>query len=91
MSTPFATTRIILQELGEKEPKSQSSRTVRRRLRERGLKNLRSLKKPILSKKNIKALLKFAYDHVSWPENQWKNAIFSDKSKFNLFGLDRKG
>ena len=34
-----------------------------------------AVKKPALSKKNIKARLKFAREHMNWPLRQWYTGI----------------
>ena len=34
--------------------------------------------------------LKFVTEHVIWTEEQWDCIYFSDESKFNLFGCDRR-
>lgn len=62
--------------------------TVRRRLREAGLNARRPAKKPLLTKKMTQARLNWAKEHSSWTENDWKNVLWSDETKFNLFGSD---
>jgi hypothetical protein len=41
-----------------------------------------------LSKKHKDRHLKWAKAHQHWTANDWKTVIFSDESKFNLFGSD---
>lgn len=65
-----------------------SYKTVQRRLREQGLFSRRAAKKPLISKKNRKARLKFAREHVNWSIKKWKTVLWSDESKFQLFGSD---
>jgi transposase len=62
-----------------------SKNTVKRRLVEAGLNGRVARKKPLLSKKNIKARYQWAKDHLDWTEDDWKNVIFSDESPFQLF------
>uniref|UniRef100_A0A8R1DWF7 HTH_Tnp_Tc3_2 domain-containing protein n=1 Tax=Caenorhabditis japonica TaxID=281687 RepID=A0A8R1DWF7_CAEJA len=50
-----------------------SRRTIRRRLQVAGLHGRRPVKKPL---------------HLSWGPREWANHIWSDESKFNLFGTD---
>ena len=45
---------------------------------------------PLTSFKNRKLRLAFAKAHQNWTVDQWKNILFSDESKFNLFGSDGK-
>ena len=46
------------------------------------------IKRPWLIKRNVNKArrLEFAKKHVNNCENFWKNVVFSDESKFNLFG-----
>uniref|UniRef100_A0A8R1IHD8 HTH_Tnp_Tc3_2 domain-containing protein n=1 Tax=Caenorhabditis japonica TaxID=281687 RepID=A0A8R1IHD8_CAEJA len=65
-----------------------SSRTIRRRLQVAGLHGRRPVKKPLVSLKNRKARVEWAKQHLSWGPREWANHIWSDESKFNLFGTD---
>lgn len=75
----------ILAELGNP---SVSSRTVQRRLVEMGLPGRRPAKKPLLTKKNRDSRLLFANRHLHWTAKDWRKVLFSDESKFNIFGSD---
>lgn len=46
------------------------------------------LKKPFINEKNQISRLNFAKTHISKDLNFWKTVIFSDESKFNIFGSD---
>ena len=65
-----------------------SSKTVQRRLVAAGLHGRRPAKKPLISIKNRKARVEFAKRHIGWQIEDWKKVIFSDESKFLLFGSD---
>jgi transposase len=65
-----------------------SSKTVQRRLRSAGLNGCRPAKKPFISVKNRAARLAFARKHLTWTVIDWQKVIFSDESKFVLFGSD---
>lgn len=65
-----------------------SSKTVQRRLVSAGLNGRRPAKKPLISTKNRKARIDFAKRHLNWSIEDWKKVIFSDESKFLLFGSD---
>ncbi|CAI2333389.1 unnamed protein product [Caenorhabditis sp. 36 PRJEB53466] len=65
-----------------------SLRTVRRRLQHAGLHGRRPAKKPSISKKNRIARVAWAKAHLHWGRQEWANHVFSDESKFNLFGTD---
>ena len=38
--------------------------------------------------KNRKARVEFAKNHIKWSKEDWKNVLFSDESKYCLFGSD---
>lgn len=65
-----------------------TSRTIRNRLREAGLMGRSARKVPLLSKKNIKKRLEFAIQHLG--RENWRNVLWSDETKINLFGSDGK-
>lgn len=67
---------------------SISTETVRRRLVENGLFGRRPVKKPLISKKNKQARIQFARDHINWTNINWNSVLFSDESKFMIFGSD---
>ena len=45
-------------------------------------------KKPFISKVNLKKRLIFENDHKNKGLDVWRQVIFSDESKFNIFGSD---
>lgn len=60
-------------------------RTVRKRLREAGLRGCVAAKKPLLSDANCAKRLRFAREHKNWTVNQWRKVLFSDESTYELF------
>jgi Transposase/Homeodomain-like domain len=65
--------------------------TIRRRLAACGLKAYVRRKRPFLTEKHKKRRLEWAKAHQHWTAEDWKAVIFmifSDESKFNLFGSD---
>lgn len=68
--------------------KKCNAETIRRVLRKNGLNGRIARKKPYLSKKNITLRKKFAKDYGSKDFDFWKNVLFTDESKFNIFGSD---
>ena len=62
--------------------------TVRRRLKEANLHARRPAKKPLISAINKKKRLEFAKRYKDWSNEQWAKVLWSDESKFNLFGSD---
>ena len=64
--------------------------TVRRVLKNAGLKSYVKPKKPNMSEKNRKARLDWALDHVNWTIDDWKRVVWTDETKINRFGSDGK-
>ena len=62
--------------------------TVRRQLRRHGLGSYVRRRKPFLSKLAKQRRREWANTFSSWTDEDWSNVIFSDESKFNLFGSD---
>lgn len=81
---------MIAQELRDENLADVSRITVSRRLRDIGLFGRIGVKKPLISKKNQRARLQFAENHKDWTVQDWKKVLFSDESKFKLFGSDGK-
>lgn len=61
-------------------------RTVRNRLKEKGLNGKIAVVKPLLRPANIVKRMQWARDHLSWTESDWENVLWSDESPFVLFG-----
>lgn len=62
--------------------------TARNRLKEANLLARRPAKKPLISMVNKKKRLDFARRYLHWSKEQWAKVLWSDESKFNLFGSD---
>lgn len=62
--------------------------TIRRRLREYGLKQYRPPISPFLSKKNIQSRLHWAMTRCLWRVPQFKRIVWTDESRFRLFTND---
>lgn len=60
--------------------------TIRKRLNKFALHGRCARRKPLLSKKNIRARLKFAREHLEKDQNFWNNVLWTDESKVELFG-----
>ena len=80
----------IARDLKVGSDKTVSWSTVTRRLQRAGLKACVPVSKPLISKKNQELRLQFAQVHVVWTDDQWSRVHFSDESKFNVIGSDRK-
>ncbi|GBL81704.1 Transposable element Tcb1 transposase [Araneus ventricosus] len=59
-----------------------SVRTIRRRLQAAGLNGRRPVRKP------TKALVEWAKEDKYWTKTEWEDVLWSDESKYMLFGTD---
>lgn len=76
--------KIALEQTGKKT----SRFTIGRILKKEGLKSFRAKRKPFISAKNRKERLAFAKLHVDEDEEFWNRVLWSDESKYNVFGDD---
>ncbi|XP_066157703.1 eukaryotic translation initiation factor 5B-like [Euwallacea fornicatus] len=90
-ANPRKTANDIHQELILSNIHNVSIKTVQRRLREMGLLEEDLLKNHLYQKKNKKDRLSFAKEYITWSIQKWNCVLWSDESKFNLFGNDGKG
>uniref|UniRef100_A0AAZ3RXX5 Transposase Tc1-like domain-containing protein n=1 Tax=Oncorhynchus tshawytscha TaxID=74940 RepID=A0AAZ3RXX5_ONCTS len=67
-----------------------STSTVQRRLRESGLYGRIAAKKSLLKDTNKKKRLAWAKKHEQWTLDRWKYVLWSDESKFEIFGSNRR-
>lgn len=85
---PFMSSRAISAAIGNEV----SAQTVRRRLLQAKLPGRIARKVPLMRKQNIKMRLQFAREHLPWSgcegEKKWRNILWSDETKINLFGND---
>ena len=59
--------------------------TIKRRLKEGNLNGRVASKKPLISKVNAQARLKYALSKRHWTADQWLKVMWSDESPFSLF------
>jgi transposase len=81
---------FLTEEFNIARKKTCSQSTVRRCLLDWGLKGRVAAKKPLLRKPNVAKRLAFEKDHVTWTNEQWSQVLFSDESKFEIFGNKRR-
>ena len=60
--------------------------TVKSVLKKNGLSGRIAVKKPLLRKANIQKRLQFAQKYKNWTPEQWKSVLWTDESKFEIFG-----
>lgn len=85
---PFLTSTQIRAQMEEAYNVVLSAQTIRRRLKEKNLNGRIARRKPNLSKKNISRRLKFAKNYFQKSSRFWNLVVWSDESKFNVFGND---
>ncbi|KAG2468420.1 TCB1 transposase, partial [Polypterus senegalus] len=64
--------------------------TIKRRLHESKYRGCTAWCKPLISLKNRKARLDFAKEHLKKPAQFWKNILWTDETKINLYQNDGK-
>ncbi|KAJ4947124.1 hypothetical protein JOQ06_009165 [Pogonophryne albipinna] len=55
--------------------------TIRKTLNKNGVHGRTPRRKPLLSRKNIAARLKFAKEHLDVPQHYWQNILWTDETK----------
>lgn len=83
-------TRSVTAELEQELGILISESTVQRRAHEAGLFGRVARKKPYVNKVNRVKRLKYAREMLAKPLGFWDTVVWSDESKFNLFGSDGK-
>lgn len=86
----FKSATKIRAEINEDLDKPVSLTTVKRRLREKGMIGRIAARKPYLRPQNKEKRLNFAKEHIDWTVDQWKSVLWTDESKFQLFGSNRR-
>lgn len=71
--------------------KTIHAENIRRVLRKSGFNGRVSRKKPFINITNQKKRLEFAKKYINADELFWKQVLFTDESKFNIFGPDSRG
>ncbi|CAD6193756.1 unnamed protein product [Caenorhabditis auriculariae] len=87
-TNPRLTAPAIRREVFSNSPSPPSVSTVKRRLNAAGIMGRRPVKKPLISEKNRAARVKWAKEHLNWTRQDWNQILWSDESKFLLFGSD---
>ena len=74
--------------LRTKENLHVSVNTIRHTLQRNGLVARVKKKKPLLTKRHRQSRLAFAKKYKDWTIEDWRHIVWSDESKFQLFGSD---
>lgn len=78
----------IARELKETSVVNVHPQTVRNVFHSKEYRAYAPRKKPYLSARNVKKRLEYAKYYIAKSQDFWKSVIFTDESKFNLFGSD---
>ena len=72
-------------------PRRVTDQTVRNRLRDAGLRAMRPLRGPVLTRRHCHNRLLWGNQHRNWTvRNNWRHVIFSDESFFQLMRHDTR-
>lgn len=80
----------IQMRFNESHDRQISLSTVKERLQKAGLNGRVSIKKPLLRRGNKKKRLEWAHAHKNWTVDDWKQVLWTDESKFEMFGQKRR-
>lgn len=70
--------------------KNVSASTIKRRLRNTGLFGRVAVSKPLLRRGNKLKRLRWAQEHKNWTVDDFKKVLWTDESKFEIFGSKRR-
>ena len=87
---PFISARSLANDLASTSGKSVDPQTIRNVLHSAQIYGRTARKKPLINNTNREKRLGFAKIYINKPIEFWKRVIFSDESKFNIFGSDGK-
>lgn len=80
----------IAAEMNRDRERPISVTTVKRRLREANLHGRVAVRKPLLRRGNRQKRLHWARTHRNWTVDDFKNVLWTDESKFEVFGQTRR-
>ncbi len=84
------TLNLLTAEFNLTKPFKVSISTIRRSLKSQGLIGRVAAAKPLLRKANIKKRLVWARQHKDWSLNDWYQVLFTDETKSECFGNNRR-
>jgi transposase len=88
ITNEYSTAIDVQKSLKTNEKLEVSTNTIRRVLKRNGFKARIKTKKPLLSKIHRKKRLEFANEYRMWSIEDWNKVVWSDESKFQIFGSD---
>lgn len=85
---PFSTSTTLAIQANATREVPISTRTIRRRLVDEGIRSRKPAQGPVLSRRHREARLQFARLHSAWTVADWRQVLFTDESRFSLQGPD---
>ena len=70
--------------------KKVSVSTIKRRLQKANLHGRVAIRKPYLRKGNRQKRFRWVQFHKNWTMDEWKQVLWTDESKFEVFGNKRR-
>lgn len=80
----------IRAEVNKSRSEPVSLTTVKRRLRDANLFGRVAVRKPLLRPQNKRKRMQWAHTHRDWTEEDFKKVLWTDESKFEIFGSKRR-
>lgn len=80
----------IRAEVNKSRSKPVSLTTVKRRLRDANLFGRVAVRKPLLRPQNKRKRMQWVLDHEDWTEEDFGKVLWTDESKFEVFGSKRR-
>ena len=80
----------IQAQFNARHSKDISLNTIKQHLRSANLWGKVAVRKPLLRPINKQKRLKWAKEHQNWTVEDWKRVLWTDESKFELFGTRRR-
>lgn len=90
-SNPFISAVKLAENVSQEAEQSISASTIRRILHSNGLFGRSARKKPLISIRNKRRRHEFAKSHLPMNQYFWNDVLFTDESKFEIFGRNRNG
>ena len=85
-----ATVRQITAQFNTGRARNVSQWTIRRDMRALGYGSRRPTRVPLLTLRHRTLRIAFASNHLGWTLQQWRNVIWSDESRYQLYHADGK-
>lgn len=88
---PYVTARQLQNHHRDRTGRNRvSCQTIRNRLHEGELRSRQPTRVPALTPDHRRARLTYARTYGTWTNRQWRNVLFTDESRYCLYGNDRR-